>query len=103
MTYSGKDKPFITYEKMIEKLRANNLTINDEEKAIKLLNKLSYFDLISGYKEPFKGKDNKFKNHTTIDDIYVLYKFDENLREIIIRYIFKIEKHIKSLISYDSA
>lgn len=101
MTYSGKDKLFITYEKMIEKLRANNLTINDEEKAIKLLNKLSYFDLISGYKEPFKGKDNKFKNHTTIDDIYVLYKFDENLREIIIRYIFKIEKHIKSLISYD--
>lgn len=97
---SDMDKPFITYEKMIEKLREDNLSIADEEKTKNLLTKLSYFDLISGYKEPFKGKDSKFKTYTTIDDIYVLYKFDENLREIIIRYIFKIEKHIKSLISY---
>lgn len=34
------DKPFITYEKMIEKLNGNNLTINDEEKAKNLLTKL---------------------------------------------------------------
>lgn len=35
-----------------------------------------------------------------MDDIYELYLFDDKLRSLFLRNILKIEKHVKSLISY---
>ena len=102
MSQSTKhDKPFMTYEQQIFKLQdEKKLEINDEKYAIKLLKEHSYFDLVSGYKGPFKGKDGKYKLHTKIEDIYALYVFDDDLRSLFLKYILKIEKHVKSLISY---
>lgn len=95
------DKPFMTYEQQIEKLvKDKGLEINDREYAIKLLKNHSYFDLISGYKEPFKNKEGKYKLHTSIEDIYALYCFDDAIRTVFLKYILKVEKKIKSLISY---
>lgn len=95
------NKPFMTYEQQIRKLREEkNLEIQNEDQAIELLKEHSYFALISGYKEPFKGKDGKYKLHVSLDDIYVLYCFDDNIRALLLQYILKIEKHVKSLISY---
>lgn len=94
-------KPFLTYSEQIEKLRKDKkLEIANEEYAIKLLKEYSYFDLVSGYKSLFKRKDGTYKLHTTIEDIYALYCFDDSLRALLLRYILKIEKHIKSIISY---
>ena len=93
-------KPFRTYEQLIKKLDEKKLDISDSEYIIKLLKRHSYFALISGYKEPFKDKKGDYKIHTTIQDIYALYCFDESLRDLFLRYILKIEKHVKSLISY---
>ena len=56
--------------------------------------------MISGYKAPFKGKDGFYKPHTTLNDIHALYEYDMELRELFLKYILKIENHIKSLISY---
>lgn len=94
------DKPFLTYEQQISKLTDKGLTISNPSEAILLLKKHSYFALISGYKSPFKSKNGKYKLHTTFDDIYTLYTFDDTLRTIVFQNILKIEKHIKSLISY---
>ena len=93
-------KPFLTYTQQIEKLRSKGLLILDEPNTIKLLKKYSYFSLIGGYKVPFKNIDKTYKKHTSIDDILVLYTFDDDLRNLFLRYTLKIEKHIKSLISY---
>ena len=56
--------------------------------------------MISGYKEPFKAKDGKYKIHISIEDIYALYCLDDEMRALFLQYILKIEKNIKSLISY---
>lgn len=56
--------------------------------------------MISGYKKPFKKKDGTYKEHVRIEDIYALYYFDDQLKELFLKYILLIEKHIKSLISY---
>ena len=94
------DKPFLTYEEQIQKLLNKGLTIYDCEAATALLKKHSYFALVSGYKKPFKAKNGLYKPHSSLDDIYSLYVFDDTLRTIIFRNILKVEKHIKSLISY---
>ena len=96
-----RDKPFMTYEQQITKLRdGKGLEITDAEYAVNLLKEHSYFALISGYKEPFKSKDGNYKLHTSIKDIYSLYTFDDAMRALLLQYILKIEKHVKSLISY---
>ena len=77
------DKPFLYYEQQVDKLvKEKGLEIKDKEYAIKLLKDHSYFDLISGYKSPFKSKNGKYKIHTSIDDIYALYCFDDSIRTI---------------------
>lgn len=98
--HTTNDKPFLTYEQQISKLIDKGLTIKDHDTALKLLKEHSYFALISGYKKPFKTKDGKYKPHTSLDDIYALYLFDDTLRTITLCNILKVEKHIKSLISY---
>lgn len=94
-------KPFMTYKQLICKLKdEKKLEIGDVDYAIKLLKEHSYFALISGYKGPFKKKDGIYKIHVSIEDIYALYSFDDELRTLFFKYILRIEKHMKSLISY---
>lgn len=94
------DKVFLTYEEQIKKLKEKNLTIDDEEYAISKLKKLSYFNLINGYKKPFKEDDGNYKSGTKFEDIISLYEFDDKLRKIFLKNILIVEIHIKSLISY---
>lgn len=101
MDEQKKSKPFMTYEQLLHKLKdEKKLGISDNDYAIKLLKEHSYFALISGYKSPFKQKDGTYKIHVFIQDIYALYLFDDALRTLFLQYILKIEKHVKSLISY---
>lgn len=103
MVNEMKDKPFKTYSQLIEKLRdEKGMTIPKEEEAYvtALLKKYSYFSLVSGYKGLFKGKDGKYFPGTTMADIFALYAFDDQLRDIFFHAIQIVEKHIKSLLSY---
>lgn len=93
-------KRFLTYDEQIDLLTKKNLIIQDTDVAVALLKKYSYFNLINGYKEPFKNKDGNYKKNTKFDDIYFLYSFDDKLRHILMKYLLVIELHIKSLLSY---
>lgn len=93
-------KNFKTYEEQIELLKSKHLIIDNEEEAIVLLKKYSYFNLINGYKAPFKGKDGNYKKNTHFSDIYCLYQFDEKLRALLMKHLLTIELNLKSLISY---
>ncbi|MGN0539128.1 MAG: Abi family protein [Candidatus Fimenecus sp.] len=93
-------KNFFTYEQQVEKLNSKNLDVSDRERVIYLLKKYSYFTLINGYKTPFKNKDGSYKKNTSIEDIYSLYVFDDELRHIFMKNILIVELHIKSLLSY---
>lgn len=95
-----ENKNFYTYEQQIEKLSSKNLDVSDRERVVYLLKKYSYFTLINGYKAPFKNKDGNYKKNTSIEDIYSLYVFDDELRHIFMKNILIVELHIKSLLSY---
>ena len=95
-------KPFLSFEEQIEHLELHkNLTIPDKKYAISMLRQIGYFSLISGYKTPFKNPTTKkYRDGTTFEDIVALYRFDENLRELFLKYILQIERHLRSLLSY---
>lgn len=95
-------KPFLSFDAQISHLENNkNLTIPDHDYAKRMLQQIGYFGLIGGYKTPFKNPTTKkYKDGTTFEDIVALYKLDENLRELFLKYILQIERHMRSLLSY---
>ena len=96
-----RKKPFLDYEHQILLLEKKGLIIQDKERVIEILTKTSYYGLINGYKAMFKDPNtNKYKEGTSFEDIYALYLFDEQLREVILKYILIFEKAIKSSLSY---
>lgn len=95
-------KPFLQFHAQIDFLKnEKNLLIQDHEYALTMLKQLGYFSLIGGYKQPFKNPTTKkYQDGTRFEDIVALYYFDEDLRELFLKYILKIERHIRSLLSY---
>lgn len=95
-------KPFLSYAAQINHLENNkNLVVADHAYALRMLQQIGYFSLIGGYKKPFKNPTTKkYQDGTTFESIVSLYKFDENLRELFLKYILQIERHIRSLLSY---
>lgn len=95
-------KQFLTYDEQITFLEEKKgLMISDKEYAKKILLKIGYFPLINGYKEVFKQSINdQFQKGTTFKDIYELYSFDNELRNIFLKYILMAERNIKSSLSY---
>ena len=95
-------KQFLTYDEQITFLEEKKgLIISDKEYARRTLLKIGYFPLINGYKEVFKESGNdQFQKGTTIEDIYELYSFDNDLRNIFLKYILVAERNIKSSLSY---
>lgn len=95
-------KPFLTFQAQLTFLEQDkNLLVEDYAYAEAMLKQIGYFSLISGYKTPFKNPTTqKYKDGTRFEDIVALYHFDENLRELFLKYILKIERHIRALLSY---
>lgn len=95
-------KPFLSFEAQIHYLETDkNLRIPNHEYAKTMLKRIGYFSLIGGYKLPFKNPTTqKYQDGTRFEDIVALYHFDENLRELFLKYILKIERHIRALLSY---
>ena len=95
-------KPFITYTAQIEKLKTEkNLIITDTDFAVESLQNISYYALIGGYKHPFIDiHTRKYINDACFEDIVALYEFDEELRGIFFKYLCRVERKMRSSISY---
>lgn len=96
------NKPFITYTAQIEKLKTEkNLIITDTDFAVESLQNISYYALIGGYKHPFIDIHTcKYINDACFEDIVALYEFDEELRGIFFKYLCRVERKMRSSISY---
>ncbi len=95
-------KVFFTYQQQLDKLeKEKQLIISDRIYAEKVLKELSYYSLISGYKQPFKHRaSGKYLRGVTFEEIVSLYYFDEEMRSLFLKYILHVERQIKSLLSY---
>lgn len=91
-------KEFKETNELIQILKQKNVSIKDEEQAKYLINKYSYYSIVNSYKWIFKLGDN-YKDNASFDEIYAMYKFDKNLKIIMLKYILEIEAVIKTKIA----
>lgn len=95
-------KPFLTYEQQLYNLQnEKRLIINNPPYALSVLKNIRYYALIDGYKYLFYNTmTRKYLSGTTFEDIVALYYFDESLRELVFKYICRIEQKLRTEISY---
>lgn len=93
---------FMTYDQQLNKLQnEKSLSIPNPDNAKKLLEEISYYSLIVGYKNLFlHPASKKYKFGVSFDEIVAFYHFDEQLRNVFLKYILQVERHLKSMISY---
>lgn len=99
-------KKATTLEKQVELLRSRGVEITCEEKAKECLLDIGYFRLCS-YLFPFEKTYPKYSNRTheviegtKLSDAVALYYFDFDLRNILNRYISRIEVSLRTYITY---
>ena len=92
-------KEYKTNEQLIEYLIFKNVIIEDKAKALRNLEKYSYYSIINGYKSVFKDENNNYKSNVTFEEIFALYEFDKNIKAIFLKFTLEIEVIIKSLMA----
>lgn len=95
------EKNFKTINEQVEILKNKGLIIEDEISVKETLLRENYF-FIMGYRHVFmtSPKERKFMPGTTFDEVYSLFTFDRNFRNIIFKNVLVIENQLKSVISY---
>lgn len=97
------DKIFTSISDQIQLLKSRGMIITDEAAVEKILLKENYYNLINGYKSLFLDPsfaDERYLPGTYFEDIYSLYLFDRELRNLFMRFILEIENNVKSVLAY---
>ncbi len=99
-----------TYDEQIANLRRHGVVISDEAKAKECLADMGYYRL-GFYLHPFEitypcvtsGRSHNVYPGTRIEDAVALYYFDLDLRNILNRYLSRIEVAIRNIFIYDNS
>ena len=88
-------------DEQISIMEYKGMTFNDKEFAKSVLLRENYF-FINGYRHLFlkSETDKKFLPGTEFNELYSLFLFDREFRNIIFKNLLLIENNIKSIISY---
>ena len=94
-------KVFKTIQEQISILESKGLIIDDYLFTEDILIRENYF-FISGYRHLFlkSPKDRNFIKGTTFRELYALFNFDRQVRNIVFKNLLIIENNMKSIISY---
>ena len=96
------EKTFKTLDEQISILENKGLVINDINKTKDILLRENYF-FIMGYRHLFlKSEKNRvFIDNTNFDELYALFNFDRQIRNILFKNILIVENNAKSIFSYE--
>ncbi len=102
-----KELKYLTIQEQIDNLKSKGLIIENDKKAENYLCEIGYYKLINGYKKPFLIKiksqngeiAKKYLENTSIDDLFHLYQFDQEIKSLILKYISYIEVKTKARMS----
>ena len=96
------EKIFKSLDEQVEIMRNKNLIIDDEYFVKDILLRENYF-FINGYRYLFmkSADDRTFIDGANFREIYALFYFDRQLRNILFKNILTLENNIKSIISYE--
>lgn len=102
----SENKNFLTYNQQMKKLRNDKKIDCNNSPHKNILVRAGYFNIINGYKTPFicdtdsNGKHIYLPN-TSIEQLYIVKKFDDELRLFLLKYITQVEEELRTLTGYN--
>ena len=98
---SGQPKIFKTIDEQIDILLSKGLIIDDIDYVKDTLLRENYFFLM-GYRHLFirSESDRRFIPNTNFEELYAMFNFDRQIRNIIFKNILIVENNAKSIFSY---
>ena len=97
MTKVVYSKSFVSWSVQVPLLKSRGMKFFDESKALHLLENISYYRF-SGYWYPLLSdkQNHVFKKDANFESAFNLYKFDRELRQLIISELEKIEVAVRT-------
>lgn len=97
-----KLKEFKTLDEQVGIMQSRGLVIDDVEGAKALLLRENYF-FINGYRHIFmkNNKNHDFIPGTTLEELYAVFQFDRNFRNILFKNLLIVENNLKSIMAYN--
>lgn len=86
-------------DELLEYLISKGVKISNKKQALNKINMYSYYNIINTYKDVFKKEDGSYKENVSFEEIYALFEFDKNIRNIFLKYSLEIEMILKSYLS----
>ena len=83
-------------DELLEYLISKGVKISNKKQALNKINMYSYYNIINTYKDVFKKEDGSYKENVSFEEIYALFEFDKNIRNIFLKYSLEIEMILKS-------
>ena len=98
-TKKNYDKPAISFEEQLAKLKERGLRIEDDVFALDLLRHLNYYRL-RAYTFPYQDKNENFVESVELSEILSVYEIDKALRALVFDGIELFEIHFRTVIAY---
>ncbi len=92
------DKPFKTYEELIELMESRGLRTGP--RARRILEREGYYPVVNGYKDLFLDSPDRFRRGATLDEVYALFVMDRRLRSTLFRHMALCEGALKTVSTY---
>ncbi len=92
-------KEYKSNEELIEYLSSKGVIISNKKDALEKIERYTYYSIVNTYKNIFKDKNGDYINNVSFDDIYAIFEFDKNLKNIVLKYCLEIETVIKSIMA----
>lgn len=92
-------KEYKSNEELINYLLSKGVVISNKKDALEKIERYTYYSIVNTYKNIFKDKNGNYIEDVSFDDIYDLFEFDKNLKNIILKYCLEIETVIKSVMA----
>lgn len=101
MNRTSYTKTALSYAEQLRQLKNRGLIIEDEPKALHLLEVISYYRM-SGYWYPLLAdkQNHRFKPNSSFETAFNIYKFDRELRLLVLRELEKIEVAVRAKMIY---
>lgn len=98
------EKAFLTHNQQMKHLRESKKIDCRGSKHKEILCRTGYFNLVNGYKGPFVSHmvdgNHIYYPGTSINEIFELKKFDDELRSILLKYLTKVEEEVRTVTAY---
>ena len=96
------DKPFKTFDEQLEILKNRGLSINDMDFAKIVLQDISYYTVVNGYKNSLilNCNSDNFIPGTSFEMLYTLHMINISFSSVLLKYISCVENSVKCKLAY---